>query len=683
MIVIADFWPYFLLSLAFFVVYFGLGHVLAAALGWRFKDWLEDFFAKNCLGWVLLTFLYALIKSGGVTVFSAALPLIAYTFYLNLNHQRLSFQEEILTFQRINWRDTNVFILVILLLTAAKLIKSYEPTHGFLAESFVDMDYCYYAQIADYLSLNGIENSNRGFNELDSSLHGINPYHYFELWQIAFWHKLTQLSSVYLFIFSFAIYVLGMLFLGFNLILRSLINKSANWLIYGLSFTFLFISVLTTGVWSKVPIIHLSEFMTAYMLHGPANPILDIKRSIVELYFVILFVLALRGSRQNAMLGVLFLSFLSVLLAPACLAGVFLYAFFALFTKEKDLKAYGLMGAAVVSAVLMGLVYALFAPELSQNQDTMQELSKDYSSFSAFLSSVGERVFYYFTCYWAAYLPFSAIVIYLWLRRDFLPSLNWFNLLLSYGYLVALLIGCLFQFFNWEQFYTAYCQAYHKLVFIVLLTAWLVNSIDKEDFNMSYFNFRTFKYLPFAMLLLYAWFGFRIVRNTQLKIKPLEGFKYEKKAFEANIQSKIVPYLSSSEANNAIFYYAPSNISKLSLPMLFNVFSNATYLFYAVPNLHFANFCYEQYEEACKDRWPFPKAVQNSMNTSEIEQFIRFKEKKGIKKSLLASKLDYIKTMRVKIAVIDKGAIVEPEIQALFGDFVEDKASGQRIYRFR
>jgi hypothetical protein len=165
----------------------------------------------------------------------------------------------------------------------------------------------------------------------------------------------------------------------------------------------------------------------------------------------------------------------------------------------------------------------------------------------------------------------------------------------------------------------------------------------------------------------------------QLKIKLQTAHSAEQHTFFDKIKKKIVPMAELNTANNAIFYYSHENIKKLPFPSHYAIFGNADYLYYFVPNLQLANFCYEQFYELNGGN-KFPNEIENSIKTAEINVFSKMKKSEGLNMDVISAKKAYIQEMRVKWAVVDKNAHVEPEIRAFFADSVENKATGQKIY---
>jgi hypothetical protein len=180
-------------------------------------------------------------------------------------------------------------------------------------------------------------------------------------------------------------------------------------------------------------------------------------------------------------------------------------------------------------------------------------------------------------------------------------------------------------------------------------------------------------------MLVFVWFGFRVIRNMQLKIKPLSAYGEEKRQYFEEIKNSRNSLWGEDEANHAIFYYSKENIAKLPFLLMHNCYGNANYLFYVIPNLQLANFSYDQFHEVNGGK-PFEKEIEHTIYTAEINQFIRYQQKQGEYQSLTEAKREYIKKMRVKFAVIDKNAEVEPEIRSLFKDSIENKEDGQKIF---
>lgn len=131
-------------------------------------------------GLLIVIFFYSVIVTKGLTVNLLVLPVFYYLFIGNNRHvmikgtQRLSVRQ--MPFLEVGF----ISLLVIIIL------------HVFPESEYKQADSFFYLKIAESLNATGQENISHYFNLYNNSFHGMEPYHYFEIWITALIIRYTE-----------------------------------------------------------------------------------------------------------------------------------------------------------------------------------------------------------------------------------------------------------------------------------------------------------------------------------------------------------------------------------------------------------------------------------------------------------------------------------------------------------
>ncbi len=359
MLAIAEVWIYFIYLLFFLGFAYSVGWLTVRFVRLLFVLLLpEKLLYYTFLGTFIIVVVYSIVKTLGITVNVIGF-LFLYFIYRELKKTPTKSAKKIILAPEYSalW----IYFLVLLALFLYRVLAMYDPQTGYLVEFFgIEKDAVWYSQIADSLANTGQENTFRGLNEIDKEYHGLIPYHYFELWLIAFGSRLFQCNTLY-FLELVALPFFGiLLYWAYEVLFRTFLPRF-RWFYPFVLFLFLFSSVIYLEFFTRF---RFGDFIPYHFIYGDHSlAYFNFKQMIVEVFLLLSILTWQRKNYYLTIIIILFLPIVNFLSAPSVLGGVFIFALLNLVFKWKGTNL-SFMGLSCSFGILVYLIVfsSLFKP---------------------------------------------------------------------------------------------------------------------------------------------------------------------------------------------------------------------------------------------------------------------------------------------------------------------------------
>jgi len=666
MLTLPEIFIYFPFLLLFLVAIYGLGHLAIAICKIRFQEPTTDLFAKLLTGIYLSITFFSIFKSSGIT-FNLIFVVLFAASYWHLSQKSPSSKNKKITylpdFNHLKAYRFWIYLLVFFLIFLARVIFIYDANTGFLYTEVESLDVGYYGQISDFLNLTGQENRYRVLNLWYPEVHGITPYHYFELWFTALLCAIFPTGTMYVFmVFSYSL-LLFILFLSYETLLIS-ISKKYKWYYTIVSFLFLFSSIIYLNIFLDVTTPLTSTF---HFVHGDHSiPFFIIKQLITELLFITFLVLLIYKEHQLAFYYLLSFSAVTFLLSPLAFGAVFCIILINYKYQLFKIQHTWLFLVMIFSALIIISLWKLNSPTLT----SFNEQSAITSLFTFRENSINEFLISSIKALShmpVIYMPFSLILIFIlivfrkkWhyvaMFRIVLP----FSLLILGGWLLSRLSIAP----DWGQFFTAVAYPTAKIGFTIVVFG-LVQ-------RWAYLKLKY--YIP--IMLCFGLLFFRVVRNGQLKIRhDVTKVPYSKmylSEIDSCIQqtNKQGPYIGGVLADSA-------HLSNISDRSHFLNYFEGKYLGYMRP--HNQTITLGTY-------WVFENL---SLNLNSIKKpaiqltpmviFVKHQKQNNTFRSADQSVLDFIQTHKLDYIVVLPDANIPDKLQKNITHIIKDVNTGEQF----
>lgn len=364
------FWMYgganFLLwSLCYLLAYLFVSRRKAASFGY------QDLFDFLLLAFVLLSAIWAIVQTKGLTVQWLFLPLVATYFYLGRGNTKASKVNKI-KLVHLFFLGAFCFLWCFFSIINAGELGFYVPD----GLSTQENDFFIYAQRAKSLASFGQENYFASLNGLNEAYQGLTPYHYLELWLSSFFSQLLGVNHV----FSLGLIVKPSFYFITGVGFLSLLDKwgyDKKWESLGLVLTFFFFS----GLYLKISFLSLPEFNLSSLSYRT--------KMMVYYPFYLGFILHfLDREKEKAFLMLAMLMIATVVSIPALVGASILIGLWA--EKRKD-SSFRISFLIIVLTSISLLVFYAFvpSPQLSASMGVEKQELLGYLSFSHLLQSLG------------------------------------------------------------------------------------------------------------------------------------------------------------------------------------------------------------------------------------------------------------------------------------------------------
>lgn len=166
---------YLWLFIGFYIITYQIGNQFLQVLGSKKKNNYFNLFFKSIIGFLIILFIYPLIKTKGLTVHSLLIIPFGYLIFILKNENKIKKNEE----------EKNIFLpyflIPILLIFFFQTLYFYNPFTG-IAYS-LDVDNFYYANVGSFIQQIGKEN--RFLDWTSSEIAKPEIYHYADTWLVA------------------------------------------------------------------------------------------------------------------------------------------------------------------------------------------------------------------------------------------------------------------------------------------------------------------------------------------------------------------------------------------------------------------------------------------------------------------------------------------------------------------
>lgn len=172
------------LTCLFFFAFAIIGNLFLRKFGTEHSSFVTSFYGQlfNSFfcGLLIVIFFYSVIVTKGLTVNLLVLPVFYYLFIGNHTEKMIKDTER-LKGQQMPFLEVGFISLLVIIIL-----------HVFPQSEYKQADSFFYLKIAESLNATGQENISHYFNLYNNSFHGMEPYHYFEIWITALIIRCTE-----------------------------------------------------------------------------------------------------------------------------------------------------------------------------------------------------------------------------------------------------------------------------------------------------------------------------------------------------------------------------------------------------------------------------------------------------------------------------------------------------------
>jgi hypothetical protein len=528
-------------SILFFLLAQFAGGLIFAVLGLQNNKRFVDFFFRLFVGICLLVFAYEFLHAGiWSTIPLMLIPGIIIWFTVKQKRSSSFFTG---IFPPVKWLAIGTFIVI--------GMSFY--LHYFFESFTMQQDSAYYLKISESLRLTGMENTRHFRNIYSDLLHGVEPYHYFELWLAASFMDLSgglisHLSALR--VCSYGL-ILSTCVMGLIALCETIYGKVNVWhLVLGLLFLFF------------IP--NICQYVFNYEKHFnypiECNPINRLNFRTYWMFLMPLLILGFRKEYFLATISVLLLPCISITTAPAILATVGFLFLSNRWTKFYSRKEWFFI-AVVLFVFALGCFVVLSMFKI-KNVESMYSFSPAYiidyfkSSWKAVVYFLGIQVVNLLVVFG----PFLVLTIVLASRiaglRKFVAEYKFLLLFVAFVNIAGIVIfqGASFMNNAYQFAFIGYCSV--CLVLFVLINALVQKSANKlfrVSFSIVVFGFLVFSALKLVGISRTSLFA---GHDIQAKERPAYSQKYlnEVRDEMKTIQAKPGAFISDSVYYNRMYY---------------------------------------------------------------------------------------------------------------------------------
>jgi len=616
--------PYLLLLLAISVFNYFLGHFSLSFLRIRFELLAYDLLAKILTGTTLTSVFYAIFQTKGFTFLLPAVFLLA---ILAFKTQKKDPNFHFFDFQLFKNKNSLFYAAVFLGIFCIKISSLYDLETGFLIEHFANAtDFLIYAQIADFLNLTGIENTLKVRNILEAGKHGLVPYHYFELWLVAFWTKISGLNTFYIFELVLFPFFLFLLFLANESLFRT--KLIYRWYFSFFSVIFIFSASIYNQFFLNYPF-----FDAVHFIYGDyAVPFFQIHLTISSIFFIIFLLLSIQNKTE---IGIFILCFLPIFHFSTVFLGAGMGLWFIFRRKfDKDFF-YFISYYSFFSIYTVGLFWF-----------SKSEINLYYSDMLFFSDSkkILENLFYHLYHQPFLFFPFSFLFLFFLKKYDF--GLLFFSLFFG------LFVASISEIKDWQKFFTFLATP----IFRTLFTVFLFYCVHA---------FETKKWIFWISIACFCWLSFRTIRNIQLKTDIRVSKCLYSKDYLARVQNKLFELKTDKKYLIGGFFMGTSLFDKIYNDTWAYIHYEGKYMLYMENNLHFINMSWRDSLHK-KSAIPFNPII---LKNTEVPYFFRNNPQKNW--------TDFIKAYQISFIILPPQAVLPDELWFLVKTQIKDEKTGE------
>ena len=331
----------------------------------------NDLFQCSLLFWVLLSSIWSIIQTKGLTVQWLFLPLVAAYFHYDEGKDTEA-EKQAANLVHLLLLGSFCFLWCLFSLINIGEVGFYLPN----GLSTQENDFFIYAQRAKSLGTYSQENYFAILNGLDEAYQGLTPYHYLELWLSSFFSWVLGANHV----FSLGLMVKASFYFITGLGFLALLEKwgyRRKWEIIALAIAFFFFS----GIYLKISFLSLPEFNLSSLTYRT--------KMMVYYPFYLGFILNfLDQEKKRAFLLLAMLMVATVVSIPAILGATVLLSLWGEHKKNRSYRASLIIILLSTATVLA--FYALSpSPQLSASMGVERQELLAYLRFSHLFKSLG------------------------------------------------------------------------------------------------------------------------------------------------------------------------------------------------------------------------------------------------------------------------------------------------------
>lgn len=314
---------FYVVVVFFLIAAFFIGDALQKLAKVRLANRDQHVFTSIFWGIVLVVIVYSVIKTGGITINLFFIPLVLAFIYIGRTQKTFALIPD--TTDKIKWKDVLIYGIVFTIYFGINALRITNPGEDFIF-MVPQQDIIFYFENADSLNRYGIENYYNSLNYF-SDYKGTTPYHYFELWIIAFLSFIAQELTIY----GFQICLLPIFQLLLFIPIRGYLKSDKILVNTVCAFLLTFISGYVPDALRGLG--HL-QYAEALQMHGTIYVY-------VGVYF--LFIMASLAYKKSFLISFLILISLSVAsftTFPALIGGIAAFAVLNLFKARGKIEQY-------------------------------------------------------------------------------------------------------------------------------------------------------------------------------------------------------------------------------------------------------------------------------------------------------------------------------------------------------
>ncbi len=670
---------YYLFLLLILVFFFAIGHILHKGVHAHLilTGFYSKVFIKTILGVFFCVTCYSLWKTSGKTVNLAVVLVFCFLLwelrqYVRRNKQAVcisAVQEEEVAASGFGFSKLLPLLLVSLGIYTwfACLIIHFQGEFRFILNCNPGASYfdkIYYSNISLMLGLTGQENRFLVQNMLSPAYHGMEPYHYFELWLNTLltvpFHTLNFVS-LYLLTYPFLtiLIVLGMVALAERI-------TRVSFLVWISCIAFLFVG----GLYFH------NIFVESPFLIGSGEAPMEFSGEKFMVHYSILLACMLfyvSGYLPLAITAMLLLPVMSIGSLPGTISGIAVFLVISVITKRiTKIEFMRLFGYLAGLLLFMAWIYVHWG--VNAMSPYMHKKLVDYMDWSGegFRSI---KIFLVELVYRTIRIPFITILLYvpflgitgLWFfqkgSNGISRSLLYLSMLVYVGSLLA--YGTFYKFFDASQFYTNNYTFLHVVLIVSLIHYFFTTHSGRLYLPVVR------KGLLFAMILLLSFKAVYAFIAHRKYIDPSNGSYSEKYLLE-------IQNMNQGKQERALVAVLqvedPFDLDKSGFSCPYLVYMPQFYPCVTLNDLKNPAW-YSDLEVA--------RFQQEAVRQAAFSQFVEAQKRDQSFVSYEQSQVDFLDHFHFQYLVIAKGVVLGEPLKSRMGKCSTDELSGERFVQLK
>ena len=550
---------YLCLFIGFYIITYQIGNQFLQVLGSKKKNNYFNLFFKSIIGFLIILFIYPLIKTKGLTVHSLLIIPFGYLIFILKNENKIKKNEE----------EKNIFLpyflIPILLIFFFQTLYFYNPFTG-IAYS-LDVDNFYYANVGSFIQQIGKEN--RFLDWTSSEIAKPEIYHYADTWLVALFAEFNLPATKVITLVVNSFFYLEV-YLGALAILEIFTEVNFFKSIYAL--LIFFISCI---------FINYNNF--TFIGYGCVSLVYP-KLAQITTFLILSYCFIINKQYELLVFSLLSFCIIYMALMPPTMIGLFLFIISLFVCKKINLKKALEFGTVLfIFSILFFILFKTVFSQIDSRYDLNgnEKMSLINTLISKFKDIVYTTIFN-LKDFIIQILPYLILIIWTFLTnykiRDTLTNLCFLSISLLVGGIIV--FGLRYNFLDAIQFYQnlaypitgilgfylisqiLFTQTNNKLIgFIIVFLLIFVNIYSSSiyinkmhQFNMVYNITRDKKYVQEVMKL--------VATEKKPRFAIAKGKDDYKTIYDKGIGIYLNPFI-----GNKINTYMPASITVFDIPL--------------------------------------------------------------------------------------------------------------------